>query len=480
MIARRCCLVAVLLSACSPPSQPPATRRGDDTDVGSSARRRPIASAAPPTASAVVAVPAALTATGLDPATTHAVIAGVLSWQDPKLTTFNAEHRKDQELHDVLVQERAVPAGQLALLLDRQATHDATLAALERAARAAPPSGTLVFYYAGHGVRDEAGGVYLASWDIAVSKLPGTGLSMSEIEGAIAKGPKGLRVILMADCCFSGGLREVAERLSKSGMPAVSLTSADVSNTSTQNWTFTQAAIDALRGDSLSDRDADGSVELGELHREVDDAMKFREKQRAGYARHGVDEGFVLARTAQGPKFDAPSSGFRLGEYARLARATGAKTARVRSSVGTDRLRVRLYHYSDIEDLDVARSELTPITFGRHPKGANLTVKWDNRLWEARVVETDDDFHFITYPGWPPIWDEWILSDRIEGTWKPGATPPAPVPSFSVGAQVEVEWGNKWWKAKVKARDKTRYLIAYDGYDASWDEWVGPSRVRPR
>ena len=30
-------------------------------------------------------------------------------------------------------------------------------------------------------------------------------------------------------------------------------------------------------------------------------------------------------------------------------------------------------------------------------------------------LRTDGDFHFITYPGWPAYWDEWVLSNRIAG-----------------------------------------------------------------
>jgi hypothetical protein len=44
-------------------------------------------------------------------------------------------------------------------------------------------------------------------------------------------------------------------------------------------------------------------------------------------------------------------------------------------------------------------------------------VWWGGKTWSAKVVRTDGDFHFITYPGWPSIWDEWILSDRIAGPY---------------------------------------------------------------
>jgi hypothetical protein len=463
--------ISIALIACASPHQP-GRHRGDSSS----------ASIAQPTVtpSSEGVAPPLNGDNALDPASTQVVIAGVLSWQDPQLSQFEAKHRKDRELHDLLRDERRVPSSQLALLLDRQATKAATLARLEHAARAAKASGTLVFYYAGHGVRDDDGTVYFANWDIETNKPAETGLSMAEIEAAIARGPKGLRVILMADCCYSGALRQVADGLSSRGMPTVSLTSADASNTSTQNWTFTQAAIDALRGDSLADRDASGTIELGELASEVHDAMKFREKQRAGFALRGVPEALVIARAAPGPKFGQDAGTFDVGAYGTVMLGSASATIRVRSVTANNRLSVRLYDYSDAKDVEVSERDVSAMAFARRPKDADLDVLWGGRTWEARVLETDGDFHLITYPGWPSVWNEWILSDRFAERDQPRPATKAPPASFAVGAKVEVEWGNKWWKAAVTRSEGGRYFVHYEGYDASYDEWVGPARLRPR
>jgi hypothetical protein len=53
--------------------------------------------------------------------------------------------------------------------------------------------------------------------------------------------------------------------------------------------------------------------------------------------------------------------------------------------------------------------------------------------------------------------------------------------SFKVGDKVQVEWHGSWYRATVigvVAKDK--WKIHYDGYDDSWDEVVGPSRIKPR
>ena len=49
---------------------------------------------------------------------------------------------------------------------------------------------------------------------------------------------------------------------------------------------------------------------------------------------------------------------------------------------------------------------------------------------------------------------------------------------YSSGQQVQVEWNGQWWDALVREVSGTQYLIHYVGFDSSWDEWVGPERIR--
>jgi hypothetical protein len=46
--------------------------------------------------------------------------------------------------------------------------------------------------------------------------------------------------------------------------------------------------------------------------------------------------------------------------------------------------------------------------------------------------------------------------------------------------QVQVEWQGTWWAAEVVKTNGDRYFIHYTGWDNSWDEWVGPDRIRMR
>ena len=44
--------------------------------------------------------------------------------------------------------------------------------------------------------------------------------------------------------------------------------------------------------------------------------------------------------------------------------------------------------------------------------------------------------------------------------------------------QAEVEWHGTWWTAEVVKTNGDRSYIHYTGWDNSWDEWVGPDRIR--
>ncbi len=401
---------------------------------------------------------------------TFAVVAGVLAFESPSLAPFSSRMRKDRELHERLV-ERGVPPDHMRLLLDQAVTAATVREALTQIARRADAGSTLLFYYAGHGMRDGEGKPFFAAYDTG-DDLGSTGISLEEVATLLKTNFRGSRVLLMADCCYSGSLRNVAQALSEAGLQAVSLTSADASNVSTANWTFTQSVIDALRGDPLLDRNRDGTITLGEVDQEVADAMKYRERQRHGFFAHGVPAKVAWSKASPSPTLtQGPHS---RGAYLEAKVDGHWQTVRV-VEAGSAQSVVRLYDYCESRDLRVASSSLREIGFKHYPVGAKIRVYWGGKIWPAEVTGIEDDFHKITYPGWPSYWDEWVLSNRIEADEESGAA------NEKVDSEkVDVEWQGSWYPAVVMQRSGERALIHYEGYASSWDEWVGPQRIRRR
>jgi hypothetical protein len=399
----------------------------------------------------------------LKPDNTYGVIVGVLKWQSPALGSFSARHRKDQELRNLLVQ-RGVPAKNIALLLDEQATLANIRSALRTVASAARPGSTFLFYYAGHGsLRGKD--VSFCNYDCGSKDPKKPALALSEVGAILKKHFKGGRVLLMADCCHSGGLKTVAAELEKAGIKAASVTSAEASNLSCGNWTFTQAVLDSLRGEPLVDVNGDGVITLGELVGEVSAGMKYREQQMFGHSHHGVGPDFRLGPTDRSRKLTtAPKGGLRPGSYVNAPDNGKHRPARI-VGWGGGKYAVEFYDYSDKRVVHLPGDQLAPIHFKTYKVGQELQVLWQGQAYRAKVVKVAGDFHFITYPGYGHEWDEWILSNRVvEG---------------ARGKQiVRVEWKGVWYPAVVLETKGGKYRIHYEGFDSSWDEWVGKERIR--
>lgn len=411
-------------------------------------------------------------AEALAPARTWAVVAGVLEWKDRALAPFSKVHRKDKELYDQLGQ-MGVPVDQRRLLLDRDAQTDAILDALRDAVRRAPRGSTLIFYFAGHGLRDPDGRIVFASSDVSVDRATKTGLVLDDLVPILAAF-KGDRLVLMADCCHSGGLVAVGDALVKAGLRVAVLTSAEASNTSTGNWTFTQTVIDGLRGRWIGDLDGDGAVTLGEVAREVADAMKFREQQRSAWSARGVSPGLELARAAEDPERLAPGAGaLARRAWVVVPRDGQDEVARVLGVGDGGRLRVAFYDYSDEVDAWAAARDAKPIAFRTWPVGTTLTVDWEGQPYEAKVTAVDGGFMRITYPGWSPVWDEWVTAERVKAGPGLGEGP-------KPAERVSVEWQGTWYDAVVTGHEGKRTCIHYVGWAASWDECVPAARLRAR
>ncbi len=120
-----------------------------------------------------------------------------------------------------------------------------------------------------------------------------------------------------------------------------------------------------------------------------------------------------------------------------------------------------------------------------YQQGEAVKVYWKSTWYDGHILSVEGNGKYeISYDGWSSSWDETVTGRRLKK--KPGestATRAADTPkgSYHQGQAVLIEWKRRWWPGRIKAVAGTdRYLIHYDGYSASWDETVGPSRLKPR
>jgi len=110
--------------------------------------------------------------------------------------------------------------------------------------------------------------------------------------------------------------------------------------------------------------------------------------------------------------------------------------------------------------------------------GDKAEVLWKGRWYPATVRRAKGNSCYIHYDGYNNSWDEWVGPGRIRVLGGSPATAVVAPGYFQVGDPVSVLWGDKWWPARVLKKKGDRLYIHYDGYGNNWNEWVGPNRYR--
>lgn len=390
---------------------------------------------------------------------TYGVVAGALEWTDPNFPPFSSVHRKDKEFYELL-RTQGVKAKNVSLLIDNESTVDAMKRAVLDALEKAPEGSTFIFYYAGHGVKDNDNTIYFASYDITSGNYKKTGFDVSWLGDAVRDKFKGKLVWLLADCCYSGALLDEAEKINSTGKNVIALTSAASCNISTANWTFTQTIIDCLLGLPLADRNNDGVISIKETGTELGDAMKFRERQMCGFRLFGIDETAVLGKTSG--SVSKSSDDFTAGSYYMAPKGSDMAAVRI-VNVDKNNIECEFYNYSDKSVVSFSATELVPIHFVGYSVGDIVKVSWEGKWYDAEIKKSQNDFYYIKYAGYDDFWNEWVAYDRI----KTGKEKTA-----------QVEQKGVWYPAEVLEEKGRKYFIRYMGYGYQWDEWVGKERIK--
>jgi hypothetical protein len=287
---------------------------------------------------------------GWEPTRTWVVAVGILEFQHgDSWDSFPKAGRKDTELVEFF-RQAGVPRDQILFLKDREATRSRIQRAMAQFLERANEGDLLVFYYTGHGARDDDGITYFATYD-ADDDLAQTAWSVPSIFKIIERNFRGSRALLLADCCYSGALADEALRR-RSPIAYAALTSAQSDSLSTAEWTFTEALLSAFRGNAKIDRNRDGEIELSELAR--------YERSR------------MWSKEGQLPTF---------------------KTSRDFSQ--------------EMVLADVGHSTQTRADARR------VEVEWEGDWYPATILEVRGAKYRIHYLGYGAEWDEWVTGARM-------------------------------------------------------------------
>lgn len=342
------------------------------------------------------------------PAKTWVFIVGLLEWKHPDfLRSFPKTGRRDTLLAE-LFKENGVPAEQILLLQDKAATTQEVRESLKKFAAKASNGDTLFLYFCGHGFKGEDGVDYFATYD-AYDK----GWPVSSIFETLDKEYPGSRAVLLADCCESGVMADLAKSR-KSNIQYACLTSVKGSETSTGNWTYSDSLLDVLEGKPQADLNGDGAITFDEASRYIQNEMRFFEEQTAAASHSATfpsEFRLALAR---------PRSDKRIGEHVEVL-YDGEWWRALVETVKDGKLQVRYASaakreesWADEKDVRLFKALATPEPAAL-VVGSKAQVEWHHRWWPARVVKINaaEKKFFITYDGFGKEWDEWVEAARI-------------------------------------------------------------------
>ncbi|MGY0234667.1 caspase, EACC1-associated type [Longispora urticae] len=169
-----------------------------------------------------------------------------------------------------------------------------------------------LLYFSGHGLKDDAGRLYLAMTDTRRDSLLFTALSAQQLDQAM-EGCVSRRLVLILDCCYSGAFP--AGRLAKSdpqvhalerfgGRGRTVLTASDATQYSFEGDQLTGSAVQSVftrhlvagLRDGTADLDRDGDITLDELYSYVYDRVTEELPQQRPKKQDDVEGRIVIAR----------------------------------------------------------------------------------------------------------------------------------------------------------------------------------------
>lgn len=203
-------------------------------------------------------------------------------------------------------------AGEQVVLTDKQVTREAILQAAETIVAEAQAGETVVFSFAGHGLRDKSGKFFLATHQTSLSDLTDTALAWEDLASVLSRAKA--RVIVFLDACHSGAAGtdffatndDAASGLLANVPSGLMVFAASkgrefaLENAKAGNGFFTLAVADVIsKNRKKHDRNGNGVIEISELYHGVKSEVvsrlrKSRQKQTPWLARNQMVGDFAV------------------------------------------------------------------------------------------------------------------------------------------------------------------------------------------
>jgi hypothetical protein len=219
----------------------------------------------------------------------YALIIGNTEYTDPGLAQLTAPGRDAEDFARILEDKKICAFDKVNTLLN-QPEH-LIRRTIDEFFDQKKPDDLLLFYFSGHGVRDELGVLYLAVMNTNRFRLRSTAIKSDFIREAMDQS-RSRRQVLILDCCNSGAFLQGTKAATgvsigtatafESGYGRVILTASDSTQYAwegdeiigeTDNSLFTHYLVEGLEG--KADLDGDGRITVDELYDYAYEKVKF-------------------------------------------------------------------------------------------------------------------------------------------------------------------------------------------------------------
>jgi len=99
------------------------------------------------------------------------------------------------------------------------------------------------------------------------------------------------------------------------------------------------------------------------------------------------------------------------------------------------------------------------------PAARDIEIYWGGSWYPGQIIETRGDSFHVRYAGWSASYDEWVDRSRLRQA--PNTDSP----------QVDIYWGGSWYPGVIVEQRRGSYLVHYNGWSTTFDEWVDADRL---
>jgi hypothetical protein len=339
------------------------------------------------------------TASHWNPHRTRAFIVCLARFKGEKTPSFTTDDRLDGWLVEAL-KKRGVPAEHIVFLQDHHAAANHVRAAFTAFLHKSQLGETLLFYFGSHGSFDPKTGEY--SFLAFDDSLP-----MTWAFDAIERDFKGSQALLFADCCYSGGLIELA-RKRRTHIAYGCLSSTYAHQTASSGWRFIQCLIRGLEGSPVVARPDREEIDLADLAHYTGHYMAFCAEGKPTFVTTGGLSPHLGLTRVTGHKKDP-----QVGRLLEVKSRKGWWPAEVIDVQGKE---LKIHFTEDTRtknDRWVGHDATRPYAPPHFKVGAKVEVQstcgqYCDKWVPATVVEAEDGLYFCRPIGLPAAYDGWF------------------------------------------------------------------------